>query len=416
MDFGYAQIDGQFMPLATAKLRRPAEFIAPEQQRNRPLTEKSDLYSLGVTIIYWLLRKKPDKNTTIIGSDGGINVVGLVPQMVSLEWIEWLEKMVAISPRDRFNNAEIALENFQDIYLERSASLQIRPEIISLKANNYGEILSQTLTIINPVPNTRLSGKIYFQDSNGKIVKEKSSWLTAKPSRFNGNKVDIHLMVDTSQLMAQKQYHRELVIKANSNQKTHIFPLTITTGLIEVKSIFKVSLLSLLFTTLACGRLGASVVSWTPSLLSWLALIFGWAIGTYGVVGASFSHVSYLVQSVAIITALSIGLGLVSIGGDVDLILGFMSSIPMAGMAAFVVKSYLTEKQPKVVVFLLVGLLILFGISLGINLTLSMANTGLFRITVFSGFLILLMLAFPYWQYFESLRKYRQQFNFLIKP
>jgi serine/threonine protein kinase len=202
MDFGYAQIGEQLMPLAMAKLGRNSEFFAPENQRNRPLTTKSDLYSLGVTIIYWLLQKDAGKNTTITGSDGSINVAGLIPETVSLEWIEWLEKMAAISPKDRFRDAETALENFQDIYLERSADLQIRPEIISFKANRYGEILSETVTIFNPVPNTNLSGKIYFQDASSRMIERKSNWLTAKPSHFEGNKVDIQLMVDTSKLMA----------------------------------------------------------------------------------------------------------------------------------------------------------------------------------------------------------------------
>ena len=52
MDFGYAQIGDRLMPLAVAKLGRNLEFIAPENQRNRPLTAKSDLYSLGVTVVY----------------------------------------------------------------------------------------------------------------------------------------------------------------------------------------------------------------------------------------------------------------------------------------------------------------------------------------------------------------------------
>ena len=133
-------------------------------------------------------------------------------------------------------------------------------------------------------------------------------------------------------------------------------------------------------------------------------------------VGASFFHVSYLVQSVAIITAFLIGLGFVTIGADVDLIFGFMSGMLIAGIAVFVVKSYLAEKQPNTIIFSLVGLLVLFGISLGINLTLSMANLGLLIISVFCSFVILSMLAFPYWQYFELLKQYRKKFDFLIKP
>ena len=216
--------------------------------------------------------------------------------------------------------------------------------------------------------------------------------------------------------MAQKKYHRQLVIQANTNQKIYLLPLTITTARIKAKSIFQISLLPLLFITLACGWLGGFVVSWTPSMLSWLALFFGWAIGTYGMVGASVSHVNYLVQSVAVITALSIGLGLVAIGADVDLILGFMSWMLIAGMATFVVKSYLVGKYPKKIILWLVGLLVLFGISLGINLTLPTTNISLFGISLLCGFSILAMLAFPYWQYFDSLKKYRKKFNSLIRP
>ncbi|MFM1843627.1 MAG: hypothetical protein RLZZ490_2370 [Cyanobacteriota bacterium] len=416
MDFGYAHIGDRPMPLAMAKLGRNSEFIAPEKQRHRPLTEKSDLYSLGVTVVYWLLGKKADKTTTLKGSDGSINVAGLVPETVSLEWIEWLEKMVAISPRDRFMNAATALANFQDIYLERSADLQINPDRITFKANYYGEILSQTLTIFNPVPNTNLSGQIDFQDSRGNFIEQRPSWLTASPSHFDGNKIDIQLTVDTSQLMAQKNYYRSLVIQANSNQKVYILPLVITTAKIEAKSIFQISLLPLLFIALVCGWLGGFVVSWTPSPLSWLALLGGWAVGAYGMVGASIFHVNYLVQSVAVITALSIGLGLVSMGGDVDLILGFISGLLMVGVGGYVVKSYLLKKYSKSMIFSLVGLSILFGISLGVNLALPQGNFGLFGVSAVCGTLILLMLAFPYWQYADSLKKYRQKSSLLVKP
>jgi len=42
-------------------------------------------------------------------------------------------------------------------------------------------------------------------------------------------------------------------------------------------------------------------------------------------------------------------------------------------------------------------------------------NVGLI-ISVFCSFVILSMLAFPYWQYFELLKQYRKKFDFLIKP
>ena len=84
-------------------------LFAPEQQRDRLLTETADLYNLGATIICLLTQTKSADIKTLVDSQGRINFKHRLSQ-ISSRLLDWLEKMVEPSLINRYPNADTALK------------------------------------------------------------------------------------------------------------------------------------------------------------------------------------------------------------------------------------------------------------------------------------------------------------------
>ena len=108
VDFGFARIRGGEMALSSV-VAGTLGFMPPEEQFGRPLTEASDLYSLGAMLICLLTGTRSVDIGTLIDDDYRFDLKKLVPQL-SASFISWLEKMVAPNVKQRFDNATVALE------------------------------------------------------------------------------------------------------------------------------------------------------------------------------------------------------------------------------------------------------------------------------------------------------------------
>jgi len=108
VDFGFARIRGGEMALSSVAAGTPG-FMPPEEQFGRPLTEASDLYSLGATLICLLTGIRSVDIGTLIDDDYRFDFKKLVPKL-NPRFISWLEKMVAPNVKQRFNNAAAALD------------------------------------------------------------------------------------------------------------------------------------------------------------------------------------------------------------------------------------------------------------------------------------------------------------------
>jgi serine/threonine protein kinase len=122
VDFGFARENRDEMnPSSVAK--GTVGFIAPEQWLNRQLSEATDLYGLGATIIC-LLARIQDINP-LIDEQLRINykrqLKGKNPQLLN-----WLDKMVAPQPSQRYANAATALQALQAINREKQPQLPKR--------------------------------------------------------------------------------------------------------------------------------------------------------------------------------------------------------------------------------------------------------------------------------------------------
>lgn len=99
VDFGFARIRDGELALSSVAAGTPG-FMPPEEQFGRTLTEASDLYSLGATLICLLTGTRSVDVGKLIDDNYRFDFKKLVPQ-VSPHFISWLEKMVAPNVKQR---------------------------------------------------------------------------------------------------------------------------------------------------------------------------------------------------------------------------------------------------------------------------------------------------------------------------
>jgi uncharacterized protein YjbI with pentapeptide repeats len=108
VDFGFARIRGGELALSSVAAGTPG-FMPPEEQFGRPLTEASDVYSLGATLICLLTGTRSLDIGNLIDDNYRFDFKKLVPKL-NPGFIAWLDKMVAPNVKQRFNNAAAALD------------------------------------------------------------------------------------------------------------------------------------------------------------------------------------------------------------------------------------------------------------------------------------------------------------------
>jgi uncharacterized protein YjbI with pentapeptide repeats/serine/threonine protein kinase len=120
VDFGFARIRGQELALSSVAAGTPG-FMPPEEQFGRNLTEASDLYSLGATLICLLTGTRSVDVGNLIDDNYRFDFKKLVPKL-SPRFILWLEKMVAPNVKHRYANGWDALQALKPIQVVCGAS------------------------------------------------------------------------------------------------------------------------------------------------------------------------------------------------------------------------------------------------------------------------------------------------------
>ena len=108
VDFGFARSGSGELNVSSVVKGTPG-FMPPEQLFNRQLTEASDLYSLGATLICLLTRTKSTEISNLIDRHYGFNFKSLLPKLNG-QFVRWLAKMTDPNPKNRFPNAAAARE------------------------------------------------------------------------------------------------------------------------------------------------------------------------------------------------------------------------------------------------------------------------------------------------------------------
>lgn len=126
IDFGLARIRPRGEQALSSIAAGTPGFMPPEEMFNLPLTEASDLYSLGATLICLLTGTKSGEVSNLIGEDYRFKFKHLVHEKVNQGFIAWLEKLVEPNVKRRYPNASFALK-------------KLKP-ILPTKTNNFIEI------------------------------------------------------------------------------------------------------------------------------------------------------------------------------------------------------------------------------------------------------------------------------------
>jgi len=238
IDFGLAKIGNREVNNSSIFAGTPI-FIAPEQFLRKRLTKASDLYGLGLTLICLVTGITSDKISELQDqyNDCKIRFKHLVPKL-SLQFISWLEKMVERDVEKRFQNAQEALEALKPLYLIRSPIVQLSASELLLTANEINENITSSITVINDIPDTILQGEWSIVSHKNDLYSRNSHpWITITPPAFTGNHHEFIVTVDTSHLMADKIYERELILSSNADQKSKKLKVIINTASLPVEKV-----------------------------------------------------------------------------------------------------------------------------------------------------------------------------------
>ncbi|MBW4683292.1 MAG: pentapeptide repeat-containing protein [Microcoleus vaginatus WJT46-NPBG5] len=113
IDFGLAKIRGGELAISSVAAGTPG-FMPPEEQFGRSLTEASDLYSLGATLICLLTGTRSVDIGNLMDDNYRFNFKGKTSK-INPRFTDWLAKMVAPNLKQRYANAGAALEALKPV-------------------------------------------------------------------------------------------------------------------------------------------------------------------------------------------------------------------------------------------------------------------------------------------------------------
>lgn len=337
-------------------------YMAPEQRGNRRLRNGTDLYGLGMTLLGLLLQRRSPDLAKLLQPDGRVNFQAGVPPQVSLQFIDWLSTMIHPAYTSRFLNAEMALAALEPIPMQRFPEVVLSPTELSLRSQQFGDMLQATVAISNPVPDTLLQGHWSLtppSDSSNPSPPGSSSsgWLRFKPNKFQGNRVGCQITVDTSKLLANQTYTRQIWLHANSAEKLHPLTLTIETAALKLyppplQSVAIILTVALLTVWLGADMTAALAPYNTGALglpLAWVGYALGLALGSPSGILAGINRIELLQVILRVIGGCSTGIFLMGLLlGSMPLVAGYLlavcTSFCIGLVASSAVKHHLAPK------------------------------------------------------------------------
>ncbi|MBF2067715.1 MAG: protein kinase [Calothrix sp. C42_A2020_038] len=269
VDFGFARI-GSTNVAASSVALGTLGFMAPEQIYSRKLTKSTDLYSLGATLVCLITGTKSTAIDTLIDEDGYIAFKHLVPQL-SLSFIQWLTTMVQPKPKNRFPDAATALFALQPLDIICLSKARIDQTELKFTATQINEKLTQTITVINDNPETPLVAwwEVAPHPSDPPHTPYSHDWIDFSIRHSNNEKIICTVTIDTSYLVSNQIYHRQILLHTNSAVDIQTIPVKIKTAPLPITQSKKPygSLLLLLATSGAMAWTGAAVAAIIAAVL-----------------------------------------------------------------------------------------------------------------------------------------------------
>ena len=230
VDFGFARLGGGNIA-ASSVVKGTMGFMPPEQMFNRQLTEASDLYGVGATLICLLTGTKSGEIGNLIDDNYSIHFRHLVPPL-QRGWMNWLETMVAPRIQDRYKSAADALAALRSLDVSGLPKVRIERDRVEFTATELGEKITRTVTVSNPIPNTILAGRweVAPHPNDPPHTPYDHPWIFFDTYKFEGNEVECKITVDSSKLLANTTYHRQIILHANSEPDSHKIAIEVKTA------------------------------------------------------------------------------------------------------------------------------------------------------------------------------------------
>lgn len=430
VDFGFARV-GEGEVGVSSVVKGTLGFMPPEQLFNRQLTEASDLYGLGMTLICLLTNTKSDRIGDLVDISYRVSFKHLVPKL-NMHWVNWLEKMVEPRSKDRYPNAVAALAATPTSPL-RPPEAQFSQTHLEFTANGSSQLLTQTVVITNPIPATVLIGDWHVAPHPHDPSAERYRWIRVHPVTFEGNQVECQVIVDTSNLMAGKTYQRKLLLHTNTLTKTYSLNLQIQTVSLRIQP----NLRPYSFLSLLC--LFSLVPSWllawmmlvveavNPSALAGFGAVVGAAIGLQlaawllhssgSRTGSTASTLAaILVGATVLATALTTEIAAAGTGIMIGAGAGIIGGAIVGVATGTAVEKLLSQGTQKPMAIALALLTTALGVSLGEGFTIGFGNPAVLTGLVVSSLALITLITHFHLQRVNTLLSHRKAEQHLIKP
>ncbi len=248
IDFGFARVGSGSVAMSSANAGTFG-FMAPEQIRNLKLTNASDLYGLGLTLICLIGAIRSTDIGNYIDFSNQLDRSKIDPKLkgCSLTFVKWLDQMVAPDPSKRFTDAKTALDALKPLYVVRVPEVKFDKSSLEFTSTNLGEKLTKTITISNSISETILEGhwEVAPHRRDPPHTPDDHDWISFKPTKIKGNQTDCKITVNTKKLSSSSQFIRQLIfVSDNAISQKSLIPVTVSTSkLIEYK--FRLNTVSL---------------------------------------------------------------------------------------------------------------------------------------------------------------------------
>ena len=420
LDFGLPNIQGK-EGVINNTTAGTIGFMPHEQLRNSELTEATDLYSIAATLVCLLSQTPSSQIKSLFDGQGRINFQTVIPKQISLHFIQWLEKMMEASTAQRYASATAALEALNKIEIERLPEVKINPDRLEFKGTEYGEKLTQSITVSNPIPDTILKGgwEVAFHPREPNRRSGYKPWITFEPKQFQGNRVKCEITVDTSQLLANKTYERQILLNAIASQPTHSITIKVQTSQLAPELLPKRFLAIIFVVALVIGVLESFIVGEQNSdltgVIAWLGIIAGTGTGFIGGVGGAFDSRAILGGTASTTVFLHFRLGYkASLGVIFGFIIGAAIGYIIRHKSGKSLSGNLSGLRAGM--FSVGGaiscLIAAFGLSLGIALKERFGNLFVILGLAATG----LPLAYLIFSQYQIVTNYRKAVKHLIRP
>ncbi len=430
VDFGFAHV-GEGEVGVSSVVKGTLGFMPPEQLFCRELTEASDLYGLGMTLICLLTGTRSDQIGDLVDISYRVSFKHLVPR-INARWINWLEKMVESRLKDRFPNALAALAAVPTSPL-RLPEAQFSTTRVEFQASRLGERLTQCVMITNPAAETVLEGRWEVISHPHDPQAELYRWITVEPTEFVGDQVIFQVTIDTSKLMAGKTYQRVLRLHANTLNQTYPVTVQVHTAPAPMQAqVVPYRVLSLLWIFLVgLSWLASSVIEVVNNLTeiygaagfcaiaglaiglevsSWLMRSAGWKVGAKATTLVSGS-LGFGVLAWTLMGNITTG-SMAIAGAMVGLVSGAIAALALG----LVVEELVTQSYAEGGAIALSLSTAMFGASLGASLSVGFSHTLLCFLLIGSGLALLTTIVRLQLQRANALFSHRKTERYLIKP